>query len=318
MFKFRITILLIILFIGGIALTVSGISDIIKLSKVVPDFNYDSMSDVKSGDFVHGELVFIYDCYAGETTTETTMGIKTSSYTSREYFIMPLINEKDYEKDMYISVSAAKEADRNMLYDLGDKTWEYMSEGNEDIVWPEDTYVIMKVNKLDPELMEYMKDWFEGYFDEGESVAAHIFPYDLVIFDPGSSYISLVVGIIMLIIPIIVAMVFLHSVHGTKRSSASGNGDSFTGYSSAAPTMESVGGSGGFSEASFAQSPYIPQPVQPDEFFQRTEKKADPPEEKPAEPKPEPSPAPVNYSDEIDTSSLDTDSLGYMDEDDPS
>ncbi len=50
--KIRIAIVFIFLAIAGVVLTVSGISDIIKINGYIPDFNYDSMQNVKKGDFL--------------------------------------------------------------------------------------------------------------------------------------------------------------------------------------------------------------------------------------------------------------------------
>ena len=68
MFKVRVTIVLIFLFVIGVVLTVQGVSDVIKINGYVPDFNYDSMADVKKGGFVQGYVANIYDCYASESS----------------------------------------------------------------------------------------------------------------------------------------------------------------------------------------------------------------------------------------------------------
>lgn len=78
MTKIRIAIVLIFLLVIGIMLTVSGVKDIIRLNGYIPDFNFDSMADIKKGGFVQGYVETILDCYASETTTNTTMGIETS------------------------------------------------------------------------------------------------------------------------------------------------------------------------------------------------------------------------------------------------
>ena len=101
--KIRITVVLVFLLVMGVVLTVSGVRDIIRINGYVPDFNFDSMADIKKGGFVQGYVENIFDCYASETTTETTMGIETSSRTSEEYFLMPLINESDVDNELYVT-----------------------------------------------------------------------------------------------------------------------------------------------------------------------------------------------------------------------
>lgn len=100
--KIRIAVVLVFLLVMGVVLTVSGVRDIIRINGYVPDFNFDSMADIKKGGFVQGYVENIFDCYASETTTETTMGIETSSRTSEEYFLMPLINEADVDNELYV------------------------------------------------------------------------------------------------------------------------------------------------------------------------------------------------------------------------
>ena len=66
-----LTVVLVFLLVMGVVLTVSGVRDIIRINGYVPDFNFDSMADIKKGGFVQGYVENIFDCYASETTTET-------------------------------------------------------------------------------------------------------------------------------------------------------------------------------------------------------------------------------------------------------
>ena len=72
--------------------------------------NQSVRSGIRSlSGFVQGYVENIFDCYASETTTETTMGIETSSRTSEEYFLMPLLvddhtrycERRDYDQSGY-------------------------------------------------------------------------------------------------------------------------------------------------------------------------------------------------------------------------
>ena len=45
--KIRITVVLVFLLVMGVVLTVSGVRDIIRINGYVPDFNFDSMADIK-------------------------------------------------------------------------------------------------------------------------------------------------------------------------------------------------------------------------------------------------------------------------------
>ena len=290
--KTRLIILVIVLLVAGIWLTAESVSDIIKLNGHVPDFNYESIADIKKGDFVCGYIENIFGNYANMTTTKTTMGIETSSYTSKEYFVMPLINDKDFEKRLYITISASKNEDIRLLNYIMNDTYDYL-DGKENIQWHEMAFVGHAV-KLDPELNSYLVEWFEdgGGFDD--NIQNHIIPFELVCYNPKTAYTNLGIGLVMIAVVAIIAVIYIIK----KR-----------------PQRVSQGGDYAAADNSFSESlssgasqpmQYIPQPVQPDDFFAKPEKN------NPQEAKSDP--APVNYSGEIDTSSLDTEKALYENE----
>ncbi|MDE5859920.1 MAG: hypothetical protein K2H23_05995 [Oscillospiraceae bacterium] len=274
--KTRLVILFLVFAVVGVMLTFGSISNIIKMNGDVKDFNYDSMQDIKKGDIVGGEIGYILDCYANETTTNTTMGVETSSRTSREYFIMPLLNEEDYAKDLYITVSASKYEDRQLLYAICDDTYE-LFDGNDDIQW-HDMLFVAKVKKLDPDLNKYLTEWFEEaeYFDD--DIQSHIVPFELSYFDPSTAYTNLVIGLIMLAVVIVVVFIFIAKTRPKKLNEVPGYVQSTPAYGGTEDTQNTVGG---FAEESdMAQGQYISQPVQPDDFFAKPEKKGAQPEPK--------------------------------------
>ncbi len=307
MYKIRIAILLIALFVVGIVLTISGVSNLIRMNGDVKDFNYDSMQDIKKGDFVQGYVWNIDGCYAYTTTTETKYGVEMNSYISEEYFLMPLVNDTDLAEDMYITIIAKNKDDRNLLYDICDATWEYY-EGNENAVFP-DMGIVAKVNNLEAEyegyLVETMLD--AEYYSSAAEVRSHIIPYALTIYNPKSAYISLGIGLVIVILFVVVGIVVYNKYKSSQTPSYA---------ASAAPasddfTIASKPSASGFEESYIPPQPVpipdIPQPVQPDEFFARTPAAAE------AAPKEEPAPAvtaPVESNgfagnmDELDTTGL--------------
>lgn len=319
MYKVRIAIVLIFLLAMGVMMTVNGVKDIISINGYVPDFNFDSVADVKKGGFVQGYVANIYDCYASETTTNTTMGIETSSRTSEEYFLMPLINEADADKDLYVTISASNIDDRKLLYAVCDDTWEYI-DGNTDIEFTE-MYIVARVKKMDSDLMPLLTDWFtsSGIYGSAAEAEQHVVPYEFVVYrNPNAPYINLIVGLVIIAVFIVAGVI----VYKKTRPVYPAAETAYSPASSPAPhqTADNPGASGN----SFAESgrpaavpvPDIPQPVQPDEFFARPERKTAPAAEK-EPPKPEPkaqesAPAFVpGDMDGLDTSALDTDGLEY-------
>ncbi len=275
--KIRIAILLIVLLVMGIVLTVSGISNIIKLNGEVPDFNTYSMQNIKKGDFVQGYVQNILDCYASETTTNTTMGIETSSRTSEEYFIMPLLSEEDVESDLYITITASKIDDRNMLYEICDRTWEYMDGGSEDN-WPE-MGIVAKVKKIDPELLQYMTEWFQGseLYGSDAEIRKHIVPYELVIYNVNGAYIGLIAGLVIIAVFAAAGAIAYRRLRPAPLSEGTGSFPAYEPNGTANAPAQTA--EGGFSEAYTPPAPQpipdIPQPLQPDEFFARPAKKSE-------------------------------------------
>lgn len=307
--KIRIAIVFIFLAIAGVVLTVSGIKDIIRINGDIPDFNFDSMQNVKKGDFVCGYVNNILDCYASETTTNTTMGIETSSRTSEEYFLMPLINETDEAETLYVTISASNIEDRQLLYAICDDTWEYM-DGNTDIEFTE-MAIIARVKEIDDDLMPLLIDWFQeaDYCDGNEiEIRKHILPYEFVVYrNTNSPYICLVIGLIM--IAVVSAAVFFVIKHVMPKKV------------DAVPYSQSDDISGNTAENGFAEAYTPPQPIsqpaQPEDFFP-TPKPKPAPESKPKPaPKKEP-PKPVsvnNYEDtNLDTSGLNAEQDLYKQE----
>lgn len=305
--KIRIAIVFIFLAIAGVVLTVSGITDIIRINGDIPDFNFESMQNVKKGDFVCGYVSNILDCYASETTTNSTMGIETSSRTSEEYFLMPLVNETDEAESLYVTISASNIEDRKLLYAICDDTWEYM-DGNTDIDFTE-MAIIARVKNIDSDLMPLLIDWFQevDYCDGNEiEIRKHILPYEFVVYrNTNAPYISLIVGVIMIAVVAVAVFFVIKKFMPQKVESAP--------YAPPADISENTNANS-FTEAYTPPQP-VSQPVQPEDFFPAQKPKSAP-EPKPA-PKKEP-PKPVrsdNYEDtNLDTSGLNAEQDLYKQE----
>ncbi|MBP1549408.1 MAG: hypothetical protein J6A05_05330 [Oscillospiraceae bacterium] len=306
MFKVRITIVLIALFVVGIVLTFSGVSNLIKMSGNIKDFNYDSMQDIKKGDIVQGYVLNIDGCYAYTTTTNTKYGIETSSYTSDEYFLMPLVNETDFEKDLFITIIAQKKADRDLLYDISDATWEYY-EGNVDVTFPE-MGIVAKVDKLDAEYEGYLIECLleAEYYSNASEARSHVIPYTLTIYNPSSAYTSLGIGLVIIVIYVVVGLILYSKYKASKTASVAQETAASNDF-----TIESKPSESGFGE-SYTQPQPVPmpeltQPTDADEFFAAKPKKvtAPPVEAVKEEPKEEPAaPEIAGEMSGLDTSGL--------------
>lgn len=285
--KIRIATVLIVVLVIGISLTVSGISGVIKMNGEIPDFNYDSMQNIKKGDLVQGYVTYVLDSYASETTTNTSYGIETNSYTSEECFVLQLINEEDYEDDLYITLIATSKEDRDLLYELCDATWDYY-EGNENVVFPE-MGIVAKVAELDPEYEQFFVDWFmydPPIYESEAEARRHIVPYALRIYNPNSAYTSLAIGLVIILIYVVIGIILYNKFKSAKASQTFAPVQETNAFA-----VESKPSENGFEEAYTAPQPVpipdIPQPVQPDEFFAKAPKAApvaEAPKEEPAAP----------------------------------
>lgn len=313
--KIRIAIVILVLLGMGIMFTVSGVSDLIKLNGNVPDFNYESMQNIKEGDFVQGYIWNIYGNYANETTTNTTMGIETSSNVSAEYFIMPLLSDEDLAKDLYITITAETKEEINMLFELYAASEEYYG-GNENAYFPE-YGVVAEVKELDPELEEYFVEWFmydPPLYESSAEARKHIVPYELNIYKPSQAYVSLAIGLVIIALFIVVGIIIY-----TKSKAQTAPQDFIPVAEPSTGNFTAEGSSAnGFEETYTPPQPVpipdIPQPTDADEFFARPPKvtapvaeetKVEQPAEEPEPQEQQEQPAPVlGDMDALDTTGL--------------
>lgn len=305
MLKFRLGIVLIFLAIFGVMLTVGSISDMIKMNGTMPYFNSaDEVKNLKKGDIAVGFVWNVYGNYANQTTTETTMGIETSSYTSREYFVLGIYpDDENSEEEYYLTVSASKKNDIDMLRRVRDfenenESWENHPE------YP----IYTKVKKLDSDLNGFLLDGIEKWevYGSRAEIQRYIVPFELSVYDPKTATTNLIVGVVMLGIAIVGGFLFWKIVIRKKEKEVVLN--ETPPYQP--PNRENAEGDSAFAETYSPALPMVSQPVQPDEFFARPEKpKPVPQKETKAENKPEPKPAnAASYEDtNLETSGLDTD-----------
>ncbi|MDE7290381.1 MAG: hypothetical protein K2N71_12950, partial [Oscillospiraceae bacterium] len=292
--KIRIAIVFIYLSIAGVMLTVGGISDIIKLNTDMAIFNIDDMRNAKKGDIVCGIMWNVYANYANETTTNTTMGVETSSYTSREYFVMGVYPDES-EEEFYITLSASKKDDIDMLrqvinFESNNEDWDNHPE------YP----IYAKVKSLDSDLNSFLVEGIESWeiFDSRAEVQRHIVPFELAVYNPKTAYTNLIIGLILIAVVIIACFVVWRIIMPKRIAPAVHE-----------PPSAVPDNANGFAEKYTPPQPMpnVSQPVQPDDFFPAPKPKPEPESKPKPEPKKEP-PKPVsvnNYEDtNLDTSGM--------------
>lgn len=147
-----------LLFIG-IALFGSSIS--ITITSLIPATSYDDLLDgaeVKVGTHVAGEVAFVLDCFAEESTyTVRSDGSRSGSENSGNYYILPTA-------DGFIALKS-NSSQVSKLDKLIDETWDYLMYGTEP------TTVIKvegRVEKMESDVLRYYNKYMlnNGYTQE--------------------------------------------------------------------------------------------------------------------------------------------------------
>ncbi|MBQ7980663.1 MAG: hypothetical protein IJ305_03540, partial [Oscillospiraceae bacterium] len=161
-------------------------------------------------------------------------------------------------------------------------------DGNENVVFPE-MGIVAKVTELDPEYEQFFVEWFmydPPIYENAAEARSHIIPYALEIYNPKSAYISLGVGLLIIVLFVVAGILIYNKYKASSTPSY---------CPSAAPasndfTIEKKPSEDGFEETYTPPQPVpipdIPQPPDADEFFARAPKPSAPAAE--AAPKEEP------------------------------
>ncbi|MBE6902389.1 MAG: hypothetical protein E7478_07925 [Ruminococcaceae bacterium] len=135
------------------------------------DFNELQSSEFKSGMYVRGTVYEVLDEYAYETS---------DNHVSARYYIVPIAGTYEDEYPQYVTVSTGNSDVQNQADLLMQQTWNYYDYGTEPAVWNE-FEIIGKVSKLEPELLDYLYDWFMygDYSATRAEYSKYICPYEI-------------------------------------------------------------------------------------------------------------------------------------------
>ena len=130
--------------------------------------------------------------------------------------------------------------------------------------------IVAKVQKLDTDYADFLVEWFQmdpPYFENEADARAHIVPYTLVIYNTSSAYISLAIGLIILLlfaaVGIVIFMKFKKEQSANTIPTFEQPANDFT--------IESKPSENGFGESHTPPQPVpmpmLSQPTDADEFF---------------------------------------------------
>jgi hypothetical protein len=271
-FKFRIGIVLIVLFIFGAVLICEGIRDTSTLSKDVPDMNEMLSDDFKKNMFVQGQVWYCEGNFAYE--------YEESDYSDdeevlREFYFIPLQAEWDKDNYKYIVISASDQVQIDSLSRLEDQTYDYFYNDvpSDEIDW-EDIYFVGQVKPLEDDttdlLYEYMQKY--GYLETGsrEEFNSMVVPYEIQYKTPSSVHSSLFAGVVIIAIPIIVGAILV-GVYMRKKRMNSGLYPQAENYTYINNQPNSFNQNQSFGESSFTQQNPYQQPNQsmPNPYMQQ-------------------------------------------------
>ncbi len=127
-----------------------------------PAVSYEDMLEegatVKAGDHVSGEVCYVLDYFATESTyTQRSDGTRSGDKASGRYYLLPTA-------DNFIALKC-RQADVAALEQLADETWAYMTDGTE----PTTEFAMEgRVDVLEPQLAGYYREYLAdmGYTEE--------------------------------------------------------------------------------------------------------------------------------------------------------
>lgn len=194
----------------GIAFVVIGIIVIIYFAKDVinsftePPYMYDlSVEDVKDGTYVQDEIYVALDYFMYEETSRTRYGVKTSSYISSYYYIVPVLTE-DVEEELYMAVEVSSSAE-NAMNAICDDTYAYLTGELPESQFGYKTYPVKgSIRDMKSEELQYMVEWFQEtqYFGttNAEEIKQYIVPVVLEKYNGTMARVAVVVAAIFVLI----------------------------------------------------------------------------------------------------------------------
>lgn len=223
--------LILVIGIAGIIIFAISVGDAVKnLTGSHRDFAEMEIADFRDGDVLCGTIPETLGSAITVTTTEYTMGIKTDSYESADYYVIPYFSSiDDLVPNKIILYRTGNSAERASLNALTDQTWDYYYGLTEktDPISVKRAYV----SKMSDEDYSYLRDfieeyvnvYYEDYLDEPErkrvynSYMAAVVPYTMS-FRADDGVLGIIFGLAMIAIAAVI-LVFAHRIEN-KRNAA--------------------------------------------------------------------------------------------------
>lgn len=172
-----------------------------------------SFSELKEGDYVHVEVFALLDCYAADDWY--TQDDDTITYTDHNfYYLIPVSNAEERDVSYYISIKAHEEQKaafnsvvndtQDFLMGIESDYGKYAISGN------------YRIDALDPELYDLMKDYFRGMGLDDTIISKYVLPYNLMPVND-DNIIGVVIGVILFVGGLLLFIIMSSSIKKEKK-----------------------------------------------------------------------------------------------------
>lgn len=133
-------------------------------------------NELEQGMHVTGNIDYVYDCYATQTTENKRYGITVSTEEdTKRWYVFPAYGATKEETKL-LTVEVNKGA-YSIMDDIVEETWAYI-DGNTDTFGTVTYPIDAKVWKLDSDLYELYYDWYGAEYRE--QAEEYFVPYKLI------------------------------------------------------------------------------------------------------------------------------------------
>lgn len=186
----------------------------VMLKKPVELYGEDtSFFDLEEGDYVYAEVFSLLGCYAADDWY--TQDGNTKTYTDHNfYYMIPVTNASEPDIAYYISIKAHEEqksAFNSVVKDTQDYFMGIESDYGKNVITGN-----YRLAALDPELYEFMKDYFRELGIDNTSISKYVLPYNLVPVN-NDNIIGVVVGVILFVGGLLLFITMSSSIKKEKK-----------------------------------------------------------------------------------------------------
>lgn len=172
-----------------------------------------SFSELKEGDYVYAEVFALLDCYAADDWY--TRDDDTITYTDHNfYYLIPVFNASEPDVSYYISIKAHEEqksAFNSVVNDTQDFLMGVESDYGKSVITGN-----YRIAAADPELYDFMKDYFRELGLDDTTISKYVLPYNLIPVNNNNA-IGVIIGAVLLVVGLLLFITMSFSIKKEKK-----------------------------------------------------------------------------------------------------